>query len=169
MTTTLIGSPEEEPTTSQTRKARTLHRRTSGEGTLYQRTDGRWEGAAYVLSAKGQTTRVRVYGKTRREAADKLTKKIADHQHSTPRTTRDLLLADYLTNWLDHVAVHAVRASTLARYRACLWLYLIPYLAPASTPSPPIVTSTTTSARPSARTGRTPGSSSPPASAPRST
>ncbi|WP_440064734.1 tyrosine-type recombinase/integrase [Streptosporangium sp. OZ121] len=37
-------------------------------------------------------------------------------------------MADYLTHWLDHVAVHTIRPSTLARYRTCVRLYLIPAL-----------------------------------------
>jgi integrase len=126
MTTTLIATPDEDP--NQNRKPRAARRRTSGEGTLYQRADGRWEGAAYVTTLTGQTTRVRVYGKTRREAADKLAKKIADHKQGAPVPARDPVLAEYLTQWLDHVATHTVRASTLARYRACVRLYLIPGL-----------------------------------------
>lgn len=37
-------------------------------------------------------------------------------------------MADYLTHWLDHVAVHTVRPSPLACYRTCARLYLIPAL-----------------------------------------
>jgi integrase len=128
MTTTLVGTPDEEPPTGQNSKTRGPRRRANGEGTLYQRADGRWEGAAYIRDATGQTTRVRVYGKTRREAADKLTKKINDHRQNAPRTAQDPSVADYLTHWLEHVAVHTVRPSTLARYRTCVRLYLIPAL-----------------------------------------
>lgn len=42
-----------------------MSRRANGEGTIYQRTDGRWEGAAYVLTATGGRSRKRVYGRTR--------------------------------------------------------------------------------------------------------
>ncbi|MEU8252250.1 tyrosine-type recombinase/integrase [Nonomuraea sp. NPDC048916] len=120
MTTTLIATPDEP---NHDRKPRTARRRTSGEGTLYQRTDGRWEGAAYVPTTDGQARRIRVYGKTRREAADKLTKKINDHRQKLPLPARDPALGDYLTTWLNHIAVHKVRPNTLARYRACLRLY----------------------------------------------
>ncbi|MDR8413072.1 hypothetical protein MTP10_30610 [Nonomuraea sp. 3-1Str] len=91
MTTTLIATPDEPEDTGESRAAR---RRTSGEGTLYQRTDGRWEGAAYVPTAGGQTRRIRVYGKTRREAADKLTKKVNEHRQKLPFPARDSALGD---------------------------------------------------------------------------
>lgn len=52
--------------------------RANGEGTIYQRKDGRWEAAGYVLAADGGRKRVRVYGSTRKSTADKLAEKIAD-------------------------------------------------------------------------------------------
>ena len=47
-------------------------RRPNGEGTIYERRDGRWEGAAYVLLPSGGRARKRVYGKTRSEVFAKL-------------------------------------------------------------------------------------------------
>ena len=46
--------------------------RSNGEGTVYRRQDGRWTGAAYVLAPDGTRKRKAVYGKTRKEAFDKL-------------------------------------------------------------------------------------------------
>jgi integrase len=48
-----------------------MARRINGEGTIYQRKDGRWEAATYVLTSGGTRKRIRVYGRTREEAADK--------------------------------------------------------------------------------------------------
>lgn len=47
-------------------------RRPNGEGTIYQRKDGRWEGAAYVLTSDNTVKRVRLYGRTREEVHKKL-------------------------------------------------------------------------------------------------
>ena len=42
-------------------------RSSNGEGTIYRRKDGRWEGAVYVLTTSGIRKRLRVYGATRAE------------------------------------------------------------------------------------------------------
>ncbi|MEU3449354.1 tyrosine-type recombinase/integrase [Streptomyces thermolilacinus] len=102
--------------------------RANGEGTIYQRNDGRWEAASYVLAADSNRKRVRVYGTTRREAADKLAEKIADSNRGLPVATADSTVSDYLTYWLGSVAIHRLRENTHTRYAACVRLHLIPGL-----------------------------------------
>ncbi|MFL3867776.1 tyrosine-type recombinase/integrase [Streptomyces bacillaris] len=102
--------------------------RANGEGTIYQRQDGRWEAAGYVLAADGTRKRVRVYGSTRREAADKLAEKSADSNRGLPVATADSTVGDYLTYWLNSVAVHRLRENTHTRYATCIRLHLIPSL-----------------------------------------
>ncbi|CAL9496653.1 hypothetical protein SUDANB37_03373 [Streptomyces sp. enrichment culture] len=102
--------------------------RANGEGTVYQRKDGRWEAAGYVLAANGTRKRVRVYGTTRREAADKLAEKLADSNRGLPVATADSTVGDYLTYWLGSVAVHRLRENTHTRYAGCVRLHLIPGL-----------------------------------------
>ncbi|WP_435972250.1 tyrosine-type recombinase/integrase [Streptomyces sp. Qhu_M48] len=102
--------------------------RANGEGTIYQRKDGRWEAAGYVLAADGTSKRVRVYGTTRKQAADKLAEKIADSNRGLPVATADSTVGDYLTYWLGSVAVHRLRENTHTRYATCVRLHLIPGL-----------------------------------------
>ncbi|MFJ9592362.1 tyrosine-type recombinase/integrase [Streptomyces virginiae] len=102
--------------------------RANGEGTIYQRKDGRWEAAGYVLAADGTRKRVRVYGSTRREAADKLAEKIADSIRGLPVATADSTVGIYLTYWLGSIAVHRLRENTHTRYATCIRLYLKPGL-----------------------------------------
>ncbi|MFD7838270.1 tyrosine-type recombinase/integrase [Streptomyces sp. NPDC059761] len=102
--------------------------RANGEGTIYQRKDGRWEAAGYVLAADGTRKRVRVYGSTRREAADKLAEKIADSNRGLPVATADSTVGEYLTYWLGSVAIHRLRENTHTRYATCVRLHLIPGL-----------------------------------------
>ncbi|MHC3459239.1 tyrosine-type recombinase/integrase [Streptomyces flavovirens] len=103
--------------------------RANGDGTVYQRKDGRWEAAGYVLAPGNTRRRVRVYGTTRKEALAKLTEKIAASNRGfpVPSATQGSVGA-YLTYWLDAVAVHHLRENTHTRYTACVDRYLIPGL-----------------------------------------
>ncbi|QMU70141.1 site-specific integrase [Streptacidiphilus sp. P02-A3a] len=102
--------------------------RANGDGTVYQRKDGRWEAAGYVLASGGTRKRVHVYGSTRKEALAKLTEKISASNRGVPVVTAQGSLAAYLTYWLENVAVHHLRETTHTRYTAVVHQYLIPGL-----------------------------------------
>ncbi|MER7844183.1 tyrosine-type recombinase/integrase [Kitasatospora sp. NPDC096077] len=102
--------------------------RANGEGTIYQRRDGRWEAAGYVLATDSSRKRVRVYGTTRKEAADKLTDRIAASNQGRPVAAANSNVATYLGYWLDSVAVHRLRENTHTRFRTCIRLYVMPSL-----------------------------------------
>ncbi|WP_371479165.1 tyrosine-type recombinase/integrase [Kitasatospora sp. NBC_00315] len=102
--------------------------RANGDGTVYQRKDGRWEAAGYVLAVGDTRKRVRVYGATRKEALAQLTEKIATSNRGVPVPTAQGSLGAYLTYWLENVAVHQLRETTHTRYTACTNRYLIPGL-----------------------------------------
>ncbi|QKV93920.1 site-specific integrase [Streptomyces sp. NA02950] len=100
----------------------------NGEGSIYQRRDGRWEGIAYVLTADGTHKRRSVYGKTWDEAHYKLTRLKADSNHGLPVATSKQSLADFLTYWLANVARIKVRPATYAAYDSLVRNYLAPGL-----------------------------------------
>ncbi|WP_409471577.1 tyrosine-type recombinase/integrase [Streptomyces sp. HC307] len=102
--------------------------RANGDGTVYQRKDGRWEAAGYVLAPGNTRKRIRVYGTTRKEALAKLTEKIAASNRGLPVPSAQGSVAAYLTYWLENVAVHHLRENTHPRYTACVHRYLIPGL-----------------------------------------
>ncbi|MFC5663114.1 tyrosine-type recombinase/integrase [Kitasatospora misakiensis] len=102
--------------------------RANGDGTVYQRKDGRWEAAGYVLAPGDTRKRVRVYGTTRKEALAKLTEKTAASNRGVPVVSAQGSLAAYLMYWLENVAVHQLRETTHTRYTACVNQYLIPGL-----------------------------------------
>ncbi|GLW12293.1 hypothetical protein Misp01_74210 [Microtetraspora sp. NBRC 13810] len=62
--------------------------RANGDGTVYQRKDGRWEAAGYVLAPGNTRKRLRVYGTTRKDALAKLTEKIAASNRGLPSPPR---------------------------------------------------------------------------------
>ncbi|MFD4874671.1 tyrosine-type recombinase/integrase [Streptomyces sp. NPDC058420] len=102
--------------------------RANGDGTVYQRKDGRWEAAGYVLAPGSTRKRIRVYGSSRKEALAKLTEKIAASNRGVPIVTAQGSLAVYMTYWLENVAVHYLRETTHTRYTAVVEQYLIPGL-----------------------------------------
>ncbi|MFF7153643.1 tyrosine-type recombinase/integrase [Streptomyces sp. NPDC008139] len=102
--------------------------RANGDGTVYQRKDGRWEAAGYVLAPSNTRKRIRVYGATRKEALAQLTEKIAASNRGVPAVSVQGSLAAYLTYWLDNVAVHQLRETTHTRYTAVVDHYLVPGL-----------------------------------------
>ncbi len=71
-------------------------RRGRGEGSVYRRKDGRWVGQ-YEVGGK----RRYVYGKTRKEAAGRLTKAVADGNDGFIFDSENLTLARYLDLWLE--------------------------------------------------------------------
>ncbi|MEU6402199.1 tyrosine-type recombinase/integrase [Streptomyces sp. NPDC046985] len=102
--------------------------RANGDGTVYQRKDGRWEAAGCVLAPGNAHRRIRVYGTTRKEALAKLTEKIAASNKGVPAPSAQGSVAAFLTYWLETVAVHRLRETTHTRYTACVRLYLLPGL-----------------------------------------
>jgi integrase len=115
-------------TTPRPTSSRRTRSRANGDGTIYQRKDGRWEAAGYVLAPGNTRKRVRVYGATRKEALAKLTEKIAASNLGLPVAAADSTVSTYLTYWLNGVAVHQVRENTHTRYAACVRLHLSPGL-----------------------------------------
>jgi integrase len=103
-------------------------RRSRANGTVYQRKDGRWEAAGYVLAPGDTRKRVRVYGTTRKDALAKLTEQIATSNRGVPTPSAQGSLAAFLTYWLETVAVHRLRENTHTRYTAVVRLYVIPGL-----------------------------------------
>ncbi|MEU3201766.1 site-specific integrase [Streptomyces sp. NPDC006996] len=115
-------------TTARPAPSRRSRARSNGDGTIYQRKDGRWEAAGYVLAPGNTRKRVRVYGATRRDAMTKLTEKIAASNRGLPIAAADSTVNAYLAYWLDGVAVHHLRENTHTRYAAAIRLHLNPGL-----------------------------------------
>ncbi|MET4669118.1 site-specific integrase [Streptomyces sp. PvR018] len=101
-------------------------RNSNGEGTIYRRKDGRYEGAVYVLMTSGARKRVRVYGATRAEVHAKLTEAKAKNDQGIPAATKSWRLSDYLDYWLTEVVKPNLRPTTYERYETAVRLYLKP-------------------------------------------
>ena len=98
-----------------------MGRRPKGEGSIVKRADGRWQGA-YQDNGK----RRYVYGKTRKEAAEKLRKAIWNVDSGKLEDSNKTLGA-YLSDWLN-TTKNTLRVSTFKRYEQIVCVHLIPGL-----------------------------------------
>src|SRR5262245_30342608 len=102
--------------------------RRRGEGTVYRRQDGRYEGALNVTTVSGRRKRLRVYGRSWDEAHEALTKVKRQEQQGVPFPDRTWTIGAYLNYWPSEVAAHRVRPSTLRTYSIYVNNHLIPLL-----------------------------------------
>jgi integrase len=75
-------------------------KRGNGEGSIHRRKNGGWCAQFVVHTAEGPKRRT-LYGKTRREVDEKLTKAKADRESGLVLETGNPRLGDYLERWLD--------------------------------------------------------------------
>lgn len=90
------------------------------EGTINKRADGRWE--AKLSLPGGQ--RKSFYGKTRKEAAEKLRMAQHDQDQGLPVIVEKQSVAEYLMSWLETVAL-ITDASTQQQYLEQIQRYLL--------------------------------------------
>ena len=103
-------------------------RNANGEGTVYQRSDGRWAGQCYLTETDGRRMRRTLYGSSRREVERKV-EDLLEREAAGRRVAPVVLtLGEYLEEWLSQIVVHRVRANTLSAYRFEAERYLLPDL-----------------------------------------
>ena len=102
-------------------------RRANGDGTIYRRKDGRWEGAGYVQTSAETRRRVRVYAGTHGEARRLLDVELDRNRRGIPAPVRTWLVGDYLDYWLP-IVKNTKRPMTYRSYEALVRMYLKPGL-----------------------------------------
>ena len=81
-----------------------MGRRAHGEGTIYQRADGRWTAVIDLGFENGKRKRKQLYGKTQREVYEQLTAALREKDQGMPlRTNERQTVEHYLTGWLQTV------------------------------------------------------------------
>ncbi|MBX3439833.1 MAG: site-specific integrase [Planctomycetaceae bacterium] len=104
----------------------TKKRRGNGEGSITQRSDGRWMARITTGHKPGGARIVRtVYGKTKRDVQEKLM--ALQHQKATGTLTdaSKMTVAEWLNHWHEHVSRPAVRATTHLSYGGIIAKHLI--------------------------------------------
>ncbi len=109
-----------------------MARRGNGEGTITLRKDGRWEGRYTLHTGAGPKRKV-LYGKTRKEVRERLTKALADRDGGLVFVADDTTVGEYLDRWLEDCVKPLVwqgelEHSTYARYEGLSRNHIKPHL-----------------------------------------
>ncbi len=102
-------------------------KRGNGEGSITKRKDGRWMARYTVQTATG-LKRKALYGKTRAEVAEKLTKAMADRDGGIDFDVEKITIGEYLERWLSDSVRGSVKERTLMSYEQMVRNHLIPAL-----------------------------------------
>lgn len=103
-------------------------RRGHGEGSIYQRKDGRWCASIYLGMVNGKRKHKTIYGKTRKEVAEKLKTALHDQQQGINIAPARMTVAQFLETWLEQIVKVSNRPRTYESYRNTVNKYLIPHL-----------------------------------------
>ncbi|MFL6162739.1 MAG: tyrosine recombinase XerC [Jatrophihabitantaceae bacterium] len=103
-------------------------RNSNGQGSIYKRKDGRWEGAVYLPTVGGMRKRFRCYGRTKQEVQTTLVEQQARAQKGRPLPNRMWRLGEYLDYWLEQVVRTSRSPRTYESYEMTVRLYLGPLL-----------------------------------------
>jgi integrase len=104
-----------------------MGRRANTEGSISRRKDGRWM-ARYTVETCEGTKRKTLYGKTRKEAADKLTEALAARNSGALTfDSEELTVGEYLDRWLEGI-LDSVKPVSWENYERNIRLHLKPAL-----------------------------------------
>jgi integrase len=102
-------------------------KRGNGEGSITRRKDGLYM-ARYTVQTPTGPKRKTLYGKTRREVDEKLTKAKADRDGGLVFDVDNLTVGDYLDRWVNDSVRGTVRQRTWERYEQIVRVHLKPGL-----------------------------------------
>jgi integrase len=95
-----------------------------GEGSIYQRSDGRWAASLTLEGRKRKT----FYGKSRKEVQEKLRVALNEQKQGTLATGPRQTVKQFLEYWLEDVHRSTVKPSTYLTYRTILDNHIFPAL-----------------------------------------
>ena len=104
-----------------------MGKRGNGEGSITRRKDGLYMARYTVQTATG-SKRKTLYGKTRNEVSEKLTKAMADRDDGLVFDADNLKVGEYLERWLVDSVLETVRPTTYERYEQIVRIHVRPAL-----------------------------------------
>jgi integrase len=106
---------------------RQTRRRGNGEGSIFQRSDGRWVATINVgYDQNGKRKRRDVYGATKKEVQDKLTVLHSAKLEGTLVEPSKVNVGQFLDHWLEDGARLSVRANTYTLYKGIVKRHIKP-------------------------------------------
>jgi integrase len=99
-----------------------MARRGHGEGSIYQRSDGRWAASISLEGGKRKT----FYGKTRKAVQEQLKTALHQQQQGILATGPQQKVEQFLLHWLENVHKQSIRSRTYERYEEIVRLHLVP-------------------------------------------
>ena len=103
-------------------------KRNAGEGSIFQRSDGRWCAQLDLGWRGGRRPRKYIYGPTAAEVQHALLKARADHAQGIPVPPSRQTVEQFLQDWLENSVKPSVRPSTYRSYEQTIRNHLIPEL-----------------------------------------
>jgi integrase len=104
------------------------HKRKAGEGSIFQRSDGRWCCQLDLGWLNGRRARKYIYGPTAAEVQQALLKARSDHSQGLPVAPGRQTVEQFLRDWLENSVKPSVRATTYRSYEQTVRNHLIPEL-----------------------------------------
>jgi integrase len=102
--------------------------RANGEGTIYQRKDGRWCASISIGYFNGKLKRKNLYARTRKEVVDKMKVALRDQQQGINIAPARLTVKQFLELWLEQVVKVRNRPRTYETYQHTVNRYITPRL-----------------------------------------
>jgi integrase len=104
-------------------------RRGHNEGSIYQRaSDGKWVGSVNLGWEGGTRRRKVVYGKTRTEVSQKVTRLLSDQGRGLPIQSAETTVAAFLETWMQEIVIPSRTQGTAKFYQSMINRHLVPAL-----------------------------------------
>jgi integrase len=101
-----------------------MARRGHGEGSIYQRKDGRWAASISLEGRKRKT----FYGRTRKEVQERLKVALHEQQQGMLVTGPQQTVAQYIEYWLENVHKPTIRTLSYVKYQGLVRWHIVPEL-----------------------------------------
>src|SRR5215217_3741325 len=105
-----------------------MGRRGNGEGSITRHNKSGLYMARYTIQTATGSKRKTIYGKTRAEVAQELTKAMADRDTGLVFDADNLKVGEYLKQWLSGSLKDTVKQTTYESYERLIRVHLVPTL-----------------------------------------
>jgi len=105
-----------------------MGKRSNGEGSITQRKDGLYMARYTVEVPTGEKKRKTLYAKTRKKAAEQLTKAMADRDSGLVFDAENQSVGEFLERWVNASVRDTVRQRTFERHEELIRLHIKPAL-----------------------------------------